>query len=302
MSNFENDLMKFTKMVEMKRKTCTLKVKSNSMVGYLYFRNGELVEAETDTLKGEQAISNIMRWRDVENEIDNSCKYDEKTKGSSYSQLLLKNEKDIFSKDVVIHDEEAKKRKEGVTMGTVWDALVKLKGQQDETNIVQESEGVGTKVILSESPNSISDIKDNGGKMEDTKEDQVSLNSDNEVSRIDKLNKVLSDLKKISYDIEACAVASEDGLIMASNLSSGLDEANVAAMCAVMLSMGERTSSELQCGTAGQLFIKGGKGYVVAMRAGSNAVLLVTAQKDAKLGLIFLDLSRAAKKVEQILS
>lgn len=302
MSNFENDLMKFTKMVEMKKKTCTLRVKSNSMVGYLYFRNGELVEAETNTLKGEQAILNIMRWRDVENEIDNSCKYDAKTKGSSYSQVLLKSEKNIFNKDVVKNEEDTRNKKEGVAMGTVWDALAKLKGRQEEVSIIQESKGIDTEVISKESSNSISEMKDNGGEMEESKEDQVGLKSNDGVSRIDKLNKVLSDLKKISYDIEACAVASEDGLIMASNLPAGLEESNVAAMCAVMLSMGERTSAELQCGTAGQLFIKGDTGYVVAMRAGSNAVLLVTARKEAKLGLIFLDLSRAAKKVEQILT
>jgi uncharacterized protein len=122
------------------------------------------------------------------------------------------------------------------------------------------------------------------------------------MTKIDRLNKTLTDLQASSADIEAAAVVSEDGLIMASLLPRGLEEAQIAAMSAAMLTIGSRTAHELKRGTVEQIFVKGGDGYVVIMAAGPHAVLLGLARKDAKLGLVFLDASRAAEQVRAVLS
>ena len=121
------------------------------------------------------------------------------------------------------------------------------------------------------------------------------------MSRTEELNKALSDLQASSADVEACAVVSEDGLIIASSLPHGFEESHIAAMSAAMLSMGGRTAMELNRGKIEQLFLKGENGYVIVMHAGSHAALLTRARKEAKLGLIFLDMSRAADEVKKIL-
>jgi predicted regulator of Ras-like GTPase activity (Roadblock/LC7/MglB family) len=121
------------------------------------------------------------------------------------------------------------------------------------------------------------------------------------MSRTESLNKALSDLQASSADVEACAVVSEDGLIIASSLPQGLEESRIAAMSAAMLSMGSRTAAELNRGNIEQLFVKGQKGYVIVMHAGPHASLLAMARKEAKLGLIFLDTARAAEEVKNIL-
>lgn len=155
-----------------------------------------------------------------------------------------------------------------------------------------------------------SEALDNDDTLENPKMEDDMLNSQKSfervqqaepLSRIDRLDIILADLKSLSGAIEACAVVSEDGLIMASNLPTGLEEDSVAAMSAVMLSMGERTAAELDRGTADLLFIRGDAGYVVTTRAGADAVLVVTARLEAKLGLIFLDLNRAAKSIAETL-
>ena len=121
------------------------------------------------------------------------------------------------------------------------------------------------------------------------------------MSRNEELDKALANLQASSADIQACAVVSEDGLIIASMLPQGLEESHIAAMSAAMLSMGSRTSMELKRGKLQQLFVKGEDGYVIIMYAGPHAVMLAMTGKDAKLGLIFFDLSRAAEQVENIL-
>ncbi len=113
---------------------------------------------------------------------------------------------------------------------------------------------------------------------------------------------ILSDLNGSSGDIEASAVVSLDGLMMASLLPADVEEDRVAAMSAALLSLGERTAKELARGTLNQVLIQGSEGYTIMTEAGSEAVLTVLAKKDAKLGLIFLDISRAAKALSNLLS
>jgi predicted regulator of Ras-like GTPase activity (Roadblock/LC7/MglB family) len=122
------------------------------------------------------------------------------------------------------------------------------------------------------------------------------------MSRIEELNQTLSNLQASSSDIEACAIVSEDGLIIASLLPQGVEEERIAAMSAVMLSMGERISLELKRGEMEQLYVKGKNGYFLGMHAGPHAVLIALARKDAKLGLIFFDLNKASEATLKILS
>ena len=119
--------------------------------------------------------------------------------------------------------------------------------------------------------------------------------------RSEVLRSILSDLNGSTTDIEASAVLSTDGLIMASMLPAGMDEDRVGAMSAAMLSLGERISKELGRGTLEQALIKGGGGYVLMTHAGPEAVLTVIAKSETRLGLIFLDIRRAAESIARIL-
>jgi uncharacterized protein len=111
----------------------------------------------------------------------------------------------------------------------------------------------------------------------------------------------LRDLQVSSPDIEASAVVSVDGLCIASALPAEVEEDRVSAMSAAMLSLGERIASELGRGSLEQVYIKGQKGYVVLMSVGEEAVLTALAREQAKLGLIFLDMRRAAEDLTRLI-
>ncbi len=108
---------------------------------------------------------------------------------------------------------------------------------------------------------------------------------------------MVEELKKLqisSTDIQASAIVSSDGLIIASALPNNVEEDRVSAMSAAMLSLGERISTELKRGDLDQIYIRGDNGYVMLMAVGNEAVLTVMANENAKLGLIFLDIKRTA--------
>ncbi|MEW5972670.1 MAG: roadblock/LC7 domain-containing protein, partial [Pseudomonadota bacterium] len=60
--------------------------------------------------------------------------------------------------------------------------------------------------------------------------------------RADMLTSILSELNGSSADIEASAIVSTDGLMMAALLPAGMDEDRVGAMSAALLSLGDRTA------------------------------------------------------------
>ena len=120
-------------------------------------------------------------------------------------------------------------------------------------------------------------------------------------TRTQNLTELLKELEATTPDVEASAVVSTDGLIIASALPQDVEEDRVAAMSAAMLSLGERTSQELKRGSLEQVFVKGVSGYILMMGAGQEAVLTALARKDAKLGLVFLDMKRTADEISKII-
>lgn len=120
--------------------------------------------------------------------------------------------------------------------------------------------------------------------------------------RSNMIRSILMDLNSSSADIKAAALVSIDGLLMASALTEEYDEDHVGAMSAAILSIGERTAEELACGELEQVLIKGKSGYVLVAHAGSDAVITVVTRSTARLGLVFLDVQRAAQKIEKLLT
>lgn len=121
------------------------------------------------------------------------------------------------------------------------------------------------------------------------------------VSRSKQMVEELKKLQISSPDIQASAVVSVDGLIIASALPANVEEDRVSAMSAAMLSLGERISIELRRGELDQVYIRGDNGYVMLTSVGQEAVLTVMANVNAKLGLIFLDIKRTAEALSELI-
>ena len=119
-------------------------------------------------------------------------------------------------------------------------------------------------------------------------------------SRIEQMVQRLREMQISTPDIEASAVVSVDGLIMASSLPADVEEDRIAAMSAAMLSLGERIASELGRGTLEQVYIRGDNGFVILAEIGEEAVLTALARKEAKPGMVFWDMRRTAEDLSKL--
>ena len=119
-------------------------------------------------------------------------------------------------------------------------------------------------------------------------------------SRVELMVERLQDMQAASPDIIASAIVSVDGLIIASALPGDVEEDRVSAMSAAMLSLGERIATELGRGTLEQVYIRGDEGFVILTAVGQEAVLTALAREEAKLGLVFLEMRRAAEDLRRL--
>lgn len=116
------------------------------------------------------------------------------------------------------------------------------------------------------------------------------------------LKDCINELRFKSVGIVDVAIVSLEGLPIVSLVLERIEETRFAAMTAAMLSLGERVATELNKGLLKKIFVEGDHGYIITMQAGDSAVLTVSATTDTKLGLLFLDMERAADKITNILA
>lgn len=120
-------------------------------------------------------------------------------------------------------------------------------------------------------------------------------------SRTEKMQDVLRTLRAASPDVIGSAVVSIEGFVIASVLPSEIDEEVVSGMAAAMLGVGERIAGELMAAKLEQTYVRSEKGYVILNAIGTEAVLVVLTTRDAKLGLVFIDVRRRCAELEKVI-
>lgn len=122
------------------------------------------------------------------------------------------------------------------------------------------------------------------------------------LDRLSKIEGVLTSVRSRIPDMVGLAIVTRDGLPIASSITSvTVDEDRISAMTAASLNLAERVLMELGRGEMVELMIKGEHGFVIIMNSGEEACITGITQENAKLGLILLDMHRAAKKLSELL-
>lgn len=85
------NISSFLQLIDIEGKICTLTVRSHGNVGYLYFRDGELIAAETDGQRGEKAAFDIISWNNSIIEIADTCQKNKREIEKPLMQILMES-------------------------------------------------------------------------------------------------------------------------------------------------------------------------------------------------------------------
>lgn len=117
-----------------------------------------------------------------------------------------------------------------------------------------------------------------------------------------KTRALLRGLCASSEKVEATALVSHDGLIVASVMSKDVDVDRFGAMCASLLALANRAAKEVSRGDLRQIILDGSLGPMLLTRAGDAGVLAVAATPEAKLGQLILDTRNTARTLSALVA
>lgn len=112
-----------------------------------------------------------------------------------------------------------------------------------------------------------------------------------------KFRPILKRLNGFSNDIEASAIMTRDGLSIASVMNESVNPDRLGAMCASLLSLGDKTASELERGKLKQVLIECESGCVLIVNVGKSAVLAIVSKATSKIGMVFIEAKKAANDI-----
>jgi predicted regulator of Ras-like GTPase activity (Roadblock/LC7/MglB family) len=115
------------------------------------------------------------------------------------------------------------------------------------------------------------------------------------------LNIILNDFERNIPHVQATAVVSTDGLVIASRLPAEVEEDRIGAMGAAILSISTRSGGELERGEIVRVLIEGEEGYILIRSVGEYAILVALVEKDVRLGLLFYEANKCINLLTEVL-
>ena len=116
----------------------------------------------------------------------------------------------------------------------------------------------------------------------------------------DQLNLILHELERNVPHVEATAIVSTDGLVIASRLPRDVEEDRIGAMAAAILTISKRSGEELERGEMLRVLIEGTDGYLFIRSIGEDAVLIALVDRGVRLGMLFYESKKCVSKLTKI--
>ena len=111
---------------------------------------------------------------------------------------------------------------------------------------------------------------------------------------------LLEDLYECNDGIRSAAIVSIEGLIVHSILEEEISDLNLVAMTATILSVAERVLIELKSGKLDLCILQGDVGNFVVMEAGSDLILAVCLDIDARMDTCFVEMRKTSEQIKSL--
>jgi predicted regulator of Ras-like GTPase activity (Roadblock/LC7/MglB family) len=242
----------FMQLVEMEKKTCTLRISSRGRQGSLYFLEGVLMDAVNGVDAQEKAALDIVCWDDAAIEIESVCAIKDRNIKATLGYILLEGFR--------VWDERNK-----ASNGSQPDSAPAPAPQADAPKAeIQSMEHEEHKAAVAAS----------------TKEENMATTRE-----------ILSELAKMQ-NIEAVCLVARDGFLLDSIARSGIDKEMIGDIASSGFGASSSMGRQLDKGAMQINMIEFEKGPVMFSPIGEDAFLVIVADREANLGMIRLKLKK----------
>lgn len=249
----------FLQLLEMERKTCTLRVRSKGRVGYLCFGEGQLLEADNGSGRGGAAALDIVSWEETEIELSNVCKIRDRRIGESLGYLLMEG---LRLKDEREHGSPAA-----------------------AANAAADAEPTGTW-----EPAGAAGPTDSGTAAASA---APPTTPDKEESMAG-LKELLTEFTKLQ-GVNAVCLVGRDGFLLDSIAKTGFDAEMIGAIASSGFGTSESMGKQLGKGAMLMSMVEFDDGPVLFSPVGADAIFVIIADRDANLGMVRMKLKKHAQ-------
>jgi hypothetical protein len=112
-----------TQLIEIERKSCTLEVRVDGKTGFLFFQEGELIDAQSNGVDGPDAAASILCWPAGEIQIHRKCARSERRIREAPQEILLR---------CLVRLDEQRKERDNAPVPVVFEDLLEGAGGAGE--------------------------------------------------------------------------------------------------------------------------------------------------------------------------
>lgn len=118
-------------------------------------------------------------------------------------------------------------------------------------------------------------------------------------TRTQRIQDVLRALKTSCPDVTGAVLVSADGFIVAAALDADVDAEGLSGVGSALMTAGARLPEAITGAAPEQVFVRSGKGCIIASRVPPDALLVVLVAADARLGRVMLEMRRRAGELAE---
>jgi predicted regulator of Ras-like GTPase activity (Roadblock/LC7/MglB family)/CheY-like chemotaxis protein len=265
----------FLQLLEMERKTCTLRIHSKGRVGFLCFREGLLLEADNGSGRGDAAALDIVSWDETEIELSSVCKIKESRINGSLGYLMMEG--------LRLKDERL--RAEAIA-------------NSGEASMPPAHPGPVQATDVDPAPEFISECRPESGpesaaapETTDEPPRAEAASTQSKEENMATLKELLTEFTKLQ-GVNAVCLVGRDGFLLESIAKTGFDAEMIGAIASSGFGTSESMGRQLGKGTMVMSMIEFDDGPVLFSPVGSDAIFVIIADKDANLGMVRMKLKK----------
>ncbi len=270
----------FLQLVEMEKKTCSLRVTSRGRTGCLYFNGGELMYAGNGAKTGEDAAREIVSWGDTEIEIKDVSIQKGRNIETPLTQILMEA--------CIAKDESGRNQDTGETGNKIEAAIGDLDAAFADMKSRENEQGGCT----SEAAEEEEEVKMFGKKLKRLFRAELTSEADKrKEEKMEALRNMLTEFTKLQGVYAACVVG-RDGFVVESIAKTGIDTEMVGAIASSGFGAGESMGRQLGKGGSSMSMLEFENGPVMFAPVGDEAFIVIVADREANLGMVRLKLRK----------
>ena len=295
------DLMDIVQFNGLSQATAALKVTTADQEGMIFFKKGEVVHAMCDQTTGEEAFFKVLEFqggtlqniRGVEAPIESI----DKSLESLLFEAAVRNDEDIEDAAAVTADKPSATL-EDLDMGGLDSELHEGEALPDK-NDTEDSEDLendtDSEIDPEEQAVESQDAPDIDQTDTQTLDESETTTEDMDMTDI---QKILAEFTNIDGVHTACLVG-RDGFLLDHIARSGIDAEMIGAIASSGFGSAESMGTQLGQGDLNMTMLEYTDGPVMFAPVGSEAFLVIVADKDTNLGWIRLTIKKNSKLIEK---